>query len=366
MAESNVRARAVDVLFGDSEPIEPPPYVIETKVTSVTAPPSPPSSSPATTKSSSEPTTPSPAPPLSPTPPPASPRVQPPSVPAAPQFMPPPPPPPVMAAPLRPLQPAPLDPLFGLANTFPSRMASAAAFSKDQSPYALYLSDMIRHLYEEVTIQLADSPTVSDYCMGVLLKAREAYQSGNYPLAEFYAESVDAKLKRSAKSVRASSGLGTLLLWLWQFSMLGFGGLMVGVTYIPNLTLFDVIVNFDLLIGLRIVGWGIIGGVISAVYNMPRFVQFREYDPAYAMNYFARPLQGLLAGSLIFLVSQPFLTGTIRPEPNQAPAGPVLLYVLSAFIGFGQQYVWEFFDSLLRAIFRNPQGTGLNPPRPPA
>jgi hypothetical protein len=142
---------------------------------------------------------------------------------------------------------------------------------------------------------------------------------------------------------------------------------MVGITYIASLTLFDIIVHPDLLIGMRIVGWAIIGGVISAVYNMPRFVQFREYDPAYAMNYFSRPLQGLLAGALIFLISQSFLAGTIRPEPSQVPTGPVPLYILSAFVGFGQQYFWEFFDSLLRSIFRNPTSTnGLTPPRPPA
>lgn len=357
MAESNVRARAVDVLFGDSEPTEPPPYVIETKVTSGTTPQSQPSAPVEKAPPASE----------SVTPVPSVPRTAAPAPPRAPaQFMPPPPPPPAMATPSRPSQPTPLDPLFGLASAFPSRISPAANFSKDPSPYALYLSDMIRHLYEEVTLQLADSPTVSEYCMGVLLKAREAFQSGNYPLAEFYAESVDAKLKRSAKSVRASGGLGVLLLWLWQFSMLGVGGFLVGVTYIAGLTLFEVIVNPDLLIGMRIIGWGIIGGVISAVYNMPRFVQFREYDPAYAMNYFSRPLQGLLAGSLIFLISQPFLVGTVRSDPGQAPAGPVLLYVLAAFVGFGQQYVWEFLDSVLRAIFRNPTGSGLNPPRPPA
>ncbi len=356
MAESNVRARGVDVLFGDSEPVEPPPYVIETKPTLAPAPPSPVISSPSTITASTKAAAPAQSPPRSPAPAPSG---------APAQFMP--PPPPMPAASSRGSQPAPLDPLFGLSNAFPTRTAPAATFSKDQSPYALYLSDMIRHLYEEVTIQLADSPTISDYCMGVLLKAREAYQSGNYPLAEFYAESVDAKLKRSAKSVHASSGLGVLLLWLWQFFMLGFGGVMIGITYIASLTLFDVLVNPDLLIGMRIVGWGIIGGVISAVYNMPRFVQFREYDPAYAMNYFSRPLQGLLAGSLIFLISQSFLAGTIRPEPSQVPTGPVPLYILSAFVGFGQQYFWEFFDSLLRAIFRNPTGTnGLNPPRPPA
>ncbi len=346
MAESNVRARGVDVLFGEAEPTEPPPYVIESKPAPVhVAPPS-------------SPITPPPA--AMPSAPVAKERPRVDNV----QFM---PPPPTLATPTRPAQPTPLDPLFGLANAIPAPRLSPASFSKDQSPYALYLSDMIRHLYEEVTVQLADSPTVSDYCMGILLKAREAYQSGNYPLAEFYAESVDAKLKRSAKSLRASGGLGVWLLWLWQFSMLGFGGFLVGVTYIANLTLFDVIVNPALLIGMRVVGWGVIGGVISAIYNMPRFVQFREYDPAYAMNYFSRPLQGLLAGALISLISQSFLAGTLRPESGQAPADPVLLYLLSAFVGFGQQYVWEFFDSLLRAIFRNPQGSGgLTPPRPPA
>lgn len=360
MATNSVRPRAVDVLFGDATP------------------PSAPASTPAFVVEPAQPVAPTPtpvAPPppqfVSPPPPATSPRPAPTRAPAvSPQYMPP-PPPPIYAPPPRRTTPAPLDSLFGVTDTAPApapRMvpASAAAFSKDQSQYGAYLSDMIRDLYEQVSIQLADSPVVSEFCMGVLLKAREAYQSGNFPLAEFYAESVDAKLKRSARSIHASTGIGIWLLWLWLFAMLGFGGFFIGITYLTNLTLFGVIVMPEFLIGMRVIGWGVVGGVISAMYNMPRFVQFREYDPAYAMNYFARPLQGLLAGALIFLISQTFLAATPRPNPGEVPQGNLFVYIVAAFVGFGQQYVWEFFDSILRAIFRNPQASGLTPPRPPS
>lgn len=358
MAASNVRPRAVDVLFGETPQLQSPTPIVA--VDSEQSPPMAPTPPPQ----------PSPQP-ASPTPPAAAPRpapIRPPSV--SPQYMPPPPSPSHVAPPRRP-SPAPLDSLFGLTDTVPMpvpRMApaSAAAIPREQTQYGAYLSDMIRNMYEQVTIQLADSPTVSEYCMGVLLKAREAYQTGNFPLAEFYAESVDAKLKRSARSVEASGGMGVWLLWLWLFAMLAIGGFLVGITYVSNLTLFGSLAMPELLIAMRVCGWGMIGGVISAMYNMPRFVQFREYDPAYGMNYFSRPLQGLLAGALIYLVSQTLLAAAPRPNPGEVPAGPILVYIVSAFVGFGQQYVWEFLDGLLRAIFRNPQSSGLTPPRPPA
>jgi hypothetical protein len=237
----------------------------------------------------------------------------------------------------------------------------------ENQQYILYISDLIRHLYDQVSIQLADSPMVADYCMGVLLQARESFQSGNYALAEFYAESVDVKLKRSAQSAKASRGVGIWFLWLWELGLLGFGGFLVGVTFIPNLTLFGVPVSFELLVLMRAAGWGCVGGFVSAIYTMLWFVQFREYDAAYAMNYFARPLQGLLIGALLFLVSQTFFTLTAGNNPQGgAPIGPVPLYVIAAFAGFGQQYIWEFFDNLLRALFRSPQPSGrLKPPIPP-
>lgn len=355
MATHNIRPRAVDVLFGEA------------------APPSTPAPTPAFVVEPTQPVAPAPTP--QPVVPPPAAAIIPLPAPtrqpsASPQYMPP-PPPPIYAPPPRRTSPAPLDSLFGLTDTVPvpaRRMlpASAAAFPNDQSQYGAYIADMIRNLYEQVTIQLADSPIVSEFCMGILLKAREAFQNGNYPLAEFYAESVEAKLQRSARSIQASTGVGVWLLWLWLFAMLGFGGFLIGVTYIANLTLFGVPVIVELLISMRVIGWGVIGGVISAMYNMPRFVQFREYDPAYGMNYFSRPLQGMLAGALIFLISQTFLVAAPRANPADVPQGPILVYVAAAFVGFGQQYVWEFFDSLLRAIFRNPQASGLTPPRPPA
>ncbi len=247
--------------------------------------------------------------------------------------------------------------------------ASSAMPSKDNPQFAAYLSNMIRQLYDDVATQLSDSPTVAEFCLGLLMQAREAYQNGDYALAEFYAESVMTKMKRSAKSVKASSSPVVWLLWLWQLSMLVVGGALIGMTYISNLTLFGLPVAAEVVVLMRAAGWGCIGGVIGAIYHMPWFVQFREYDPAYNMNYFARPLQGLFIGAVLFLISQTFLDGQLAtPSGNagEARTGPVLLYVVAAFSGFGQQYVWEFFDGVLKAIFRSPQiPSGLKPPRPP-
>ncbi len=265
------------------------------------------------------------------------------------------------------LQPA-LEPPASQSVARPSVSPSVMS-SKDNQQFAAYLSNAIRQLYDDVATQLSDSPTVAEFCLGLLMQAREAYQNGDYALAEFYVESVVAKMKRSAKSIKASSSPVIWLLWLWQLLMLAVGGALIGMTYIQNLTWFGLPVAADVIVLMRAVGWGCIGGVIGAIYHMPWFVQFREYDPAYNMNYFARPLQGLFIGAVLFLISQAFLDGklaALRGDSGEAPAGPVLLYVVAAFSGFGQQYVWEFFDGILKAIFRSPQiPGGLKPPRPP-
>ncbi len=231
----------------------------------------------------------------------------------------------------------------------------------DQELYS-HLPALIRQLYDQVAVQLSDSPLVSDYCMKLLLQARETYQKQDYATAEFYAQTASAKIKRSIRSMELTRSPLLLMLWVWQVVMLGFSATVIGLTYIPNLILFGFTLTPELIILARAVGWGGIGGVIGALYNMPWFMQYREYDPAYNMNYFTRPLQGLIIGGVIFLVSQAgmfagsiFLPTTAAADTSETPVGPVFLYVVAALAGFKQEYVYEFLDNVLKTVFRLPK-----------
>ncbi len=236
-----------------------------------------------------------------------------------------------------------------------------------------HIGEMIQQLYDQVTAELYDSPVVTEYCLKMLMQARDAYLKKDYATAEFYAESVAAKIKRSAQSVQASRSFKMVLLWFWEFGMLGVSGVVIALTYIPGLTLLEIPVGADFAILLRAVGWGGIGGVIGALYNLPWFIQFREYDPAYNMNYVARPPQGMLIGAILFLLSQAgILAGnTVIPGLGMTPeasisVGPVVLYLIAALAGFKQEYVYQFFDNLLKTIFRIPDvPSGIKMPELP-
>lgn len=212
------------------------------------------------------------------------------------------------------------------------------------------LGERIERLYSEVKIDLPDSKVVTEYCFDLLRQARQAVEARDYARAEFFIQLVDAKLKRSQRSIKAARGLGMVLIALWQLVALAAGGGLIAMTYVVNLTLFGLPVAPDLIVLLRAMGWGILGSMIGAFYNLPRAVVWREYDSAYAMHYVARPFVGALLGALLFLLSQAgIVAGAL--VIGDVKIGPIFLYVFAFLVGFKQEYVGEFFDGIMRAIF---------------
>jgi hypothetical protein len=103
-------------------------------------------------------------------------------------------------------------------------------------------------------------------------------------------------------------------------------------------------------------GWGGIGGVVASLYNLPWFVQFREYDPGYNMSYVVGPIKGALLGAIIFLIFSAGLlaatAATATPSTLEASSAVIYLIYLAACLGgYKQEYVYERMDRLLRAIF---------------
>ncbi|MBI3538408.1 MAG: hypothetical protein HY070_12740 [Chloroflexi bacterium] len=226
----------------------------------------------------------------------------------------------------------------------------------DEEKFFAALPETIRALYDEIEARLADSPSVAMACIKLLRHAREAYQAGNLADAEFFVENVHARINTSAHSSSAARRPIVWFLWLWLLGTLGFGIYSVAITYVVNLTLFGILINPTFSIPLRAIGWGCLGGVIGAMWSLLCNVQRREYDPAFNMNYFARPVLGALLGAMLYLLSQAgILAGggaATEIKSEEIPLGPVLLYLFAALAGFKQEYVFEFFDNLVRGIFR--------------
>ena len=221
----------------------------------------------------------------------------------------------------------------------PIRVEQSAIQAPMDEPYFVQLPDTIRQLYQDVTTLLADSPSVGDYCIKLLLEARQAYLRQDYATAEFYVETVEAKLQRSARSAEIAGSPKMFFLWVWELAVLVASAALVTTTYVGGLTFFGMPLAPEFIILVRVVGWGGIGGVIGALYNMPWFFQYREYDPAYNANYFARPLMGLIIGGILFLMAQasmlagnavnPLLGGTATATDGTLPVGPWFLYALA-------------------------------------
>jgi hypothetical protein len=234
----------------------------------------------------------------------------------------------------------------------PSNIESTLpASARADDPRFLTLSFQIERLYDEVKSVLRDSPKLTNACFDLLLQARQAYERRDYAQTEFFVQSTDAKVKRSAKSAQASRAPIVFAIWAWEIVALLMGGGIIALSYVAGLTLFGLPVATEFIVLIRVLGWGMIGGVIGGMYNLPRYVQQRDYDPAYNMHYFARPIMGALIGALLFVISQAgILAGNI--VVGDFKVGPIFLYVFALLAGFKQEYVAEFFDNLMRAIFR--------------
>ncbi len=228
------------------------------------------------------------------------------------------------------------------------------SFTGSEDPRFLTLSFQIERLYDDVKAQLNDSPKTSSACFDLLLQARQAYERRDYARTEFFIHATDAKLKRSAASAQASRRPIMVVLWAWELVALLIGGGIVALSYVTGLTLFGLPVAPEFIVLLRTLGWGMIGGAMGAAYNITRDVQRREFDPAYTMHYFARPLIGLLYGAVLFVLSQAgILAGNIIL--GDFKVGPIFLYVFVVLAGFKQEYVGEFLDNLMKALLGRTQ-----------
>ena len=303
MPDPNIarRHRPVDALFGDRRAEAYPSYIVESPQPVTTVSPPPPA--------------PAPAPAPAPTPAPATPPA------AAVAETPP--------------------PFVAQVSPPPARPEPAVV------PKVVSSEDRISKLYDEVRTQLGtDSRGIVSECMDLLLKARMADNKGDHANAEFYIESVEARLAQSALSQQTSHRPLVWVIWLWNVGLLLAAAIAVGVTYVSSGGLFGLGVTSEFIVLLRVVACGVIGAALGTMMSMGRSLSQRTYDPANELGYFAKPVIGAELGIMFFIPAQA-IAALGSASISAIPLGQILLYLVAGLTGLGQESIIEFFRRLL-------------------
>jgi hypothetical protein len=226
----------------------------------------------------------------------------------------------------------------------------------------------IDELYQKTIETVGDSPAVVTYCLDLLKKARLALLTGStaedLSQAEYYAEEVRSKLSRSQDPIPPGEKKNVVGLLIWSVAFWIFSlplALLPWFAPTGQIGLWNIKIPVELIPLLATVGWGGTGGVIGTLYNMTWFVQMREYDPAYNLDYFLRPIKGFIAGGVMMLIFTAGIATLNGPQAalgsDKASLGFALVYLGAALAGFKQEYVYEWFDSVLKVFFRTPPAT---------
>jgi hypothetical protein len=225
----------------------------------------------------------------------------------------------------------------------------------NQDRYAAELNERIEKLYARVQQETSNSRLVAEYGMALLLKARQAYATQDYPSAEFHLQSVDARLQRSAASQQAARRPSVGIILLWQLGALVASGAAIAMSYIINLTLFNLPVLPEGIVLMRALAWGALGGAFGALTNIVMAMRRHEYESAATLGYFARPVFGGILGGIFFLLSQAgVIAGPI--VINNTSLGPLFLYVFAVLVGFKQEAVIERMGNWGRTVLGKKQG----------
>ncbi|MBI1801716.1 MAG: hypothetical protein HYR71_08830 [Chloroflexi bacterium] len=217
----------------------------------------------------------------------------------------------------------------------------------------------------QVAKTIHDSPKVAEYCLDLLRQARElafgSDRAGELSKAEYFAEKVRTKLAHSDDPIPPEEVWHVRAVLAWNFIALAVSAALATLPWVfpkADIQVAGVaLIRAEFVPLLTTLGWGGIGGVIGTLYNMPWFVQIREYDPAYNLDYIARPIKGLTAGGLVYLL---YLTGMLTLNGvtiDQAGDKFIIPCFIAALSGFKQEYVFELFDKILQAVFRTPPPT---------
>lgn len=261
------------------------------------------------------------------------------------------------------------DVLRAAAQIVADRDAADAAAKKAQDRFVIddskikalrdQLYDELEGLFKAAT--QVNSPAISAYALDTLKKARTLIVAGATPddlaQAELLIERVRTKLNRSDTLVPEGELPHIIGIIVWTLAVFVLS-LPLAVSFLYAGDKFQVV---NLVFGREAIpflasfGWGAIGGVIGVIYNMTWFVQMRDYDPAYNLDYIMRPVKGFIVGGILMLIfafggGSMGLIGTSGAQANPLAFG--LVYLLAVLGGFKQEVIFDWFDAVLKAALR--------------
>ena len=252
-----------------------------------------------------------------------------------------------------------------LAQVGAKRRAAPGAATAQSGPVPLNDPDQaqrrlwtqIDELYDQTIHKAARSPIVTDFCLNLLKQARlislSYTKADSLVTAEQYLEQVRIKLSRvEGPPVRAETNQVTSILLWTLLSVVACLPLAALPWLLPNGLAGRPQIPHEYILLLGALGWGALGGAVGTFHHLPWFVQLREYDPAYYVDYLARPIKGLMIGGLIFLlvfVGAGVFSDTITLDGSGLHSTFVFLAATAA--GYKQEHIMQLVDLLLRTSF---------------
>ncbi len=229
---------------------------------------------------------------------------------------------------------------------------TAAQQARDQ------LDQEIETLYQETRTTVANSPAVTRFCLNGLKEARLLSLTGSkaddLAKARSYIELVRSKLARSSAAMAHFQSGQIAGIVAWTLASLAMALPLSALPWMaPSGVVGSLRIPTGLLPLIAALGWGTIGGVAGTLYHLPWFVQLREYDGAYLIDYLSRPPKGFLLGGAVFLalfLGTGVLNLTILPAGTRLDSPLVLLAAIVA--GFHQDRVAKLAAAALQSATR--------------
>ncbi len=240
------------------------------------------------------------------------------------------------------------------------------------------LEAAIDEAYEGVRLEVGDNRDITTECYNQLLRARDIVlrrDAARIAQAEYYVESVRARLRRAAESESAARKYQwPILIWglLWFAAFLTLLILLNEGWFREAILPSDngnTLVDLDIFLSTMI--WGGIGGVVAVLYSLFKHVGQRDFDVHYSLSYLGKPFMGLILGATVYMVFNLVIRALgIMPAGAEevgkvtVPAvAPGVMYLVAWASGFKENRVFDLVDQGMRRVFTG--GGSANAESPP-
>lgn len=239
------------------------------------------------------------------------------------------------------------------------------------------LETAIDEAYEGVRLEVGDNRDITTECYNQLLKARDIVlrrDAAKIAQAEYYVESVRARLRRAAQSEAAARKYQwPILVWglLWFAAFLTLLILLNENWFREAIFLSDnsnALVDLDIFLSTMI--WGGIGGVVAVLYSLFKHVGQRDFDVHYSLSYLGKPFMGLILGATVYMVFNLVIralgispTGAEEAGKVTVPAvAPGVIYLAAWASGFKENRVFDLVDQGMKSVFAGGRSANVEPP----